>query len=68
MTNLRLANFLIIGIALMFGIICAVMHEREFATILIGLAVVQILLVIVNWKIKKNDKNRSVRRFVQPRS
>ena len=58
MTNLRLTGFLILGLALSMGIILWFMHEKAWASTLFALAVLQALVILLNW-----NKERKRRKF-----
>jgi len=58
MSNLRLTGFLILGLALSMGIILWFMHEPRWATILFVLALLQALVIALNW-----NKERKRKRF-----
>lgn len=53
MTNLRLTGYLILGLALSMGIILWFMHEKQWATILFVLAVLQGIVIALNWNKEK---------------
>ncbi|MBO4613071.1 MAG: hypothetical protein J5671_07895 [Bacteroidaceae bacterium] len=59
MTNLRLTGFLIMGLALTMGIILWFMHEKEWAAMLFVLALLQALIIVLNWNKERKRKRYS---------
>ncbi len=56
MTNLRLTGFLIMGLALTMGIVLWFMHETQWASTLFVLAVLQAIIIALNWNKERKRK------------
>jgi len=56
MTNLRLTGFLIMGLALTMGAVLWAMHETQWALTLFVLALLQALIIALNWNKERKRK------------